>query len=160
MIKLSTLAFLLAITMSCPDDHNNASASINKTNQKLGDNFLKATINGVAFYAEDLSYYSMQSIITLAATSKDGKEKIRLYINYTKGPATYTFGDGISTSDHMIYSKSEVDWIASKLKGEGEITFKEERDYLIGKFSFDGVENKEEKSIKEVNAGEFRVLKK
>lgn len=159
MIKLITLASLLAITISCPNDQNNTSAT-NKTDQKQVDNFLKATIDDVAFYAEDLHYYSMQKIITLAAISKDGKEKIRLYINYTKGPATYTFGDGISTSDHMIYTKTGVDWIASKLKGEGEITFKEDGDYLIGKFSFDGIENEEEKSVKKINAGEFRVLKK
>ena len=79
-----------------------------------------------------------------------------MYINYNKGPATYTFGEGIGNSDNMVYTNNKVDWLVAKTKGEGTISFTEEGGYLIGKFSFIGV-NKKNNSTKTITDGEFKV---
>jgi len=131
----------------------------NKIEQAQNNSFLKAMINGVSFYTENLHYFSAQNIITLAAVSKDKNEKIRIYINYNNGPTTYTFGKGISNSDNMVYTKDKVDWLAAKTDGEGTITFKEEGGYLKATFSFTGV-HKEIKKRMQITEGKFRVLKK
>ncbi len=147
---------LLVLIVSCSDTKKSKIAGVNKIAQTQNDTFLKAKIDGVAFFAEAPYYFSAQKIITLAAVSKDETEKIRIYINYNNGPATYTFGKGISNSDNMVYTNNKVHWLAAKTMGKGTITITEEGDYLIGKFSFTGV-NKEDSSTKQITDGEFKV---
>lgn len=161
MKKLITIIVLAVIICSCSNAEKNKEVADIKIDQTQNDTFLKAKIDGVAFYTVDLHYFSAYNIITLAAVSKDKTEKIRIYINYNKGPATYTFGKGISNSDNMVYTNNKVDWLAAKTKGEGTITITitEEGDYLIGEFSFTGV-NKEDSSTKLITDGKFRVKKK
>ncbi len=156
MKKHITLVLLLVLIVSCSDTKKDKIKDGTKIEQTQNDTFLKATIDGVTFYADAPIYFSAQNIITLAAVSKDKTEKIRIYINYNKGPATYTFGEGISNSDNMVYTNTKVDWLAAKTKGKGAITLTEEGDYLIGKFSFTGV-NKEDSSTKQITDGEFKV---
>lgn len=154
MKKPITLLLLLVLTFSCVDAKKKDIADGNKIDQAQNDTFLKAKIDGLAFYTDAPMYFSAQNIMTLAAVSKN--KKIRIYIDYKKGPATYTFGKGISNADNMIYTTNEVDWIAAKIKGEGTITLTEEGDYLIGEFSFTGV-NKENTSTKQITDGKFKV---
>ncbi len=159
MKKGIAIVLLLALTFSCSDAKKKKKTNDNKIEQTQNESFLKATIDGVAFYADDPFYYSAQNIITLAALTKDENEKIRIYINYNKGPATYIFGKNISNSDNLVYTNNKVHWLAAKTMGEGTITITEEGDYLIGKFSFTGV-NKEHNSAKHISEGEFKVPKK
>ncbi len=158
MKKFITILLLLVITVSCSDTKKSKIAGDIKTEQAQSDSFLTATIDGITFYAEAPNYFSAQNIITLAAVSKDKTEKIRIYINYNKGPATYTFGEGISNSDNMVYSNTKVHWLAAKTKGKGTITLTEEGGYLIGDFSFTGV-NKEDSSTKQITNGKFKTKK-
>ncbi len=155
MKQLITIV-LLIITCSCSDAKKKKTASTNDIDQAQNDTFLKATIDGEAFYAESPHYFSAQKIVSLAALSKDENEKIRIYINYNNGPATYVFGKGISNSDNMVYTNNKVHWLASKTMGEGTITITEEGGYLIGEFSFTGVK-KENNSTKQITDGEFKV---
>ena len=157
MKKLITIVLLAVITFSCSDAKKNKTTVDTKTDQAQNDTYLKATIDGVAFYAEAPHFIYDQKIISLAGISKDKTEKI--YINYNKGPAIYTFGKGISNSDNLIYTNNKVHWLAAKTMGEGTITITEEGAFLIGKFNFTGV-NKEDKSTKQITDGEFKVLKK
>jgi len=150
---------LILVTISCSNTKKNKVNGGNKIDQTQNDTYLKASLNGEVFYVDNPIYFSAQNIITLAAVSKDGSEKIRIYINYNKGPATYTFGLGISNSDNMIYTHNKTDWLAAKTKGDGTITLTEDGAYLLGKFSFIGV-SKEDKSTKQITNGKFRVLKK
>ncbi len=159
MKKIFTIVLLLVLTVSCSDTKKNRITGGNKIAQTQNDTFLKATIDGIDFYAEAPHYFSAQKIITLAAVSKDENEKIRIYINYNNGPATYTFGKGTSNSDNMTYTNNKVHWLAAKTMGKGTITITEEGGYLIGKFSFTGV-NKEDSSTKQITDGKFRVKKK
>lgn len=159
MKKGITIAFLLALTFSYSDAKKKKTRNDTKIEQAQNESFLKATIDGVAFYADDPIYFSAQNIITLAALTKDKNEKIRIYINYNKGPATYIFGKGISNSDNLVYTNNKVHWLAAKTMGEGTITITEEGGYLLGEFSFIGV-NKENNSTKHIAEGEFRVSKK
>ncbi len=156
MKKLITIAFLVAVILSCSDAKKNKISGGNKIDQAQNDSFLSANVDGVNFYIADPIYFSTQNIISLAAVSKDKIEKIRIYINYNKGPSTYPFGKGIPNSDNMVYTNNKVDWLAAKTKGEGTITFKEEGGYLIGAFSFTGV-NKENNSTKQITDGKFKV---
>ncbi|MGC1204785.1 MAG: DUF6252 family protein [Flavobacteriaceae bacterium] len=123
--------------------------------QVQNDTYLKATIDGETFYVKDPIYSPAGEMITVTANSKDKSQKIRIAIEYSKGPATYTLGKDKGT---MIYTKAKVHWIVSKKRGEGTITLTEEGDYLTGKFSFTGTEN--DKTEKQITDGEFRVLKK
>ncbi len=159
MKKGITIAFLLALAFSYSDAKKKKTRNDTKIEQAQNESFLKATIDGVAFYADDPIYFSAQNIITLAALTKDKNEKIRIYINYNKGPATYIFGKGISNSDNLVYTNNKVHWLAAKTMGEGTITITEEGGYLLGEFSFIGV-NKENNSTKHIAEGEFRVSKK
>ncbi len=156
MKKVITIVLLLVLTVRCSDAKEKKIANDIKIEQSQNDTFLSAKIDGVTFYTDAPIYFSAQNIITLAAVSKDNTEKIRIYINYNKGPATYTFGEGISNSDNMVYTNTKVHWLAAKTKGEGTITLTEEGGYLIGKFSFTGV-NKEDSSTKQITNGEFKV---
>ncbi len=153
MKKIITLIVLIVMSFSCSD------AQKSKTDQTKNDSYLTAKIDGVNFLIDAPYYYSAQNIITLAAVSKDGNEKIRIYINYNNGPTTYTFGKGISNSDNMAYTNNKTHWLAAKTKGNGTITFTEKGNYLMGEFSFTGV-NKENNSTKQITEGKFRVLKK
>ena len=159
MKKHITILMLLVLAFSCADAKKNKIKDDTKIEQTESDSFLTATINGVNFHTDAPIYFSAQNIITLAAESKDKSEKIRIYINYINGPTTYIFGKGISNSDNMVYTKDKVDWLAAKTDGEGTITFTEEGSYLIGDFSFTGV-NKENKKTLQITEGKFRVLKK
>ncbi len=159
MKKGITIVLLLALTFSFSDAKKKKKTNDNKVEQAQNESFLKAKIDGVAFYADDPIYFSAQDIITLAALTKDKNEKIRIYINYNKGPATYIFGKGISNSDNLVYTNNKVHWLAAKTMGEGTITITEEGGYLLGEFSFIGV-NKENNSTKHIAEGEFRVSKK
>lgn len=156
MKKPITLLLLLVLTFSCADAEKKDIADGNKIDQAQNDTFLKAKIDGVNFYIDAPMYFSAQNIITLAAVSKNKNEKIRIYIDYKKGPATYAFGKGISNADNMIYTTNKVDWVAAKIKGEGTITLTEEGGYLIGAFSFTGT-NKENTSTKQITDGKFKV---
>lgn len=155
MKNIITILLLLILTLSCSDTKKNKSSGT-KIDQTQNDSFLSANVDEVNFYIDAPIYFSAQKIITLAAVSKDKTEKIRIYINYNKGPATYAFGEGISNSDNMVYTYNENHWLAAKTKGEGTITFKEEGGYLIGSFSFTGV-NKENNSTKQITDGKFKV---
>jgi len=146
---------LSLMVVACKKENKSSDKVIESTNKA----FLTATINGVNFYTEDLHYFSALSIITLAAESKDKNEKIRIYINYNKGPGTYNFGEGIPNSDNMVYDKGESHWLAAKTNGKGTITFTEEDGYLKATFSFTGV-HKETKKTLQISDGKFRVLKK
>ncbi len=159
MKKHITLVLLLVLTVSCSDAKKSKIKDDTKIEQAQSDSFLTAMIDGVTFYTDAPIYFSAQNIITLAAVSNDENEKIRIYINYDKGPATYTFGKGISNSDNMVYTNNKVHWLAAKTMGEGTITITEEGGYLLGEFSFIGV-NKENNSTKHIAEGEFRVSKK
>jgi len=55
----------------------------------------------------------------------------------------------------MVYTNTKVDWLAAK--GKGTITVTEEGDYLIGDFSFTGV-NKEDSSTKQITNGKIKKL--
>ena len=156
MKKLITIVFLLVVIVSCSDTKKKKLKDGNKIDQKQNDSFLTATINGVNFYTDAPLYFSAQNIITLAAVSKDKTEKIRIYINYNNGPTTYTFGQGVSNSDNIVYTKDKVDWLAAKTKGKGTITFTEEGDYLKATFSFTGV-NKEANKTLQITEGKFKV---
>ena len=151
--KLITIAWLFVITVNCFEAKKNNPIAGNKIDQAQNDSFLSAKIDGENFYEDAPMYFSAQKIITLAALSKDKNEKIRIYKN---GPTTYTFGENISNSDSMVYTNNKVDWLAAKIKGEGTITLTEEVGYLIGEFSFTGV-NKESNSPKQITDGEFKV---
>jgi len=152
---ISTL-FLIVLILSCADAKKNSPSDGNKKEQISNDTFLSANIDGKTFHIDSPVYFSMQNIITLAAVGNDKVEKIRIYINYTKGPATYTFGEGISNSDNMVYTNSKGDWLAAKTKGEGTITITEEGGYLVGVFSFTGV-NKKDNSTIQITEGKFKV---
>jgi len=154
-MKKIILLLTATILFSCSDTKKNKISDGNKIDQAQSDCFLSAKIDGVDFYTDKPIYFSAQNIITLAAVSKDKTEKIRIYINYNKGPATYTFGKGIFNSDNMIYTHNKIDWLAAKIKGKGTITLTEEGGYLIGEFSFTGVNN--EGSTKKITEGKFKV---
>lgn len=156
MKKLITIVLLLAVTLSCSDTKKNKISNGNKIDQTQNDSFLSAKVDGTAFYSVTLNYFSAQNIITFAAVSKDETEKIRIYVAYKKGPATYTFGKGISNVDNMIYTNNSGDWLAAKTKGKGIITFTEEGNYLKGVFSFTGI-SKDNKSTKQITDGKFKV---
>lgn len=156
MKKLTTIVLLLVITLSCSDAKKNKTTGDTKISKSQNDTYLKANIDGVAFFVGDPIYHSAYDIITVAALNADETEKIRIYINYNKGPAIYTFGKGISNSDNLIYTNNKVHWLAAKTMGEGTIKITEEGEYLIGKFSFTGV-NKEDSSTKNITDGEFKV---
>lgn len=158
MKKLITIVLLVVITLSCSDAKKSKTTDGNKIDQTQNDTYLKAEIDGVPFFVEDPIYISAYNIITLAALSEDKNEKIRIYINYNKGPTTYTFGKGISNSDNLIYTNTKVHWLAAKTMGEGTITISEEGGYLIGEFLFTGV-NKENNSTKKITDGKFKVKK-
>lgn len=155
MKNLITILLLLVLSLSCSETKKNKSSST-KIDWDQNDSFLSANVDDVHFYMDTSMYFSAQNIITLAAESKNKTEKIRIYINYKKGPAIYTFGEGILNSDNMVYTNNKVDWLAAKTTGEGTITIKEEEGYLIGTFSFTGV-NKENNSKKQITGGKFKV---
>lgn len=150
------MLLLLALCLSCADAPKKKMADTAKLEQTQKDTYLKASIDGAAFYIAEPHYFSTLKIITIAAVSTDKTEKIRIYINYSKGPATYPFGKGISNSDNMVYTHNKVDWLAAKTNGEGSVTITEEGGYLIGKFSFTGVDKKD-MSTKNITNGEFKV---
>ncbi len=156
MKKLITILLLVVTTSSCSDAKKSKIAEGNKIDQLQNDSFLTAKIDGADFFVEDPIYFSTLNIITLAALSKDKTEKIRIYINYNKGPATYTFGRDISNSDNLVYTSNKAHWLAAKTMGEGTITIKEEDGSLIGGFSFTGV-NKEDNTMKQITEGKFKV---
>ncbi|WP_432410670.1 DUF6252 family protein [Rasiella sp. SM2506] len=156
MKKIITVILLVVLTYSCSDAKKNKTTDDTKTDQTQDDTYLKAKIDGVAFYAATPHFIYDQKIISLAGISKDKNEKIRIYINYTNGPATYAFGKDISNSDNLIYTNNKVHWLAAKIMGEGTITITEEGAFLIGKFNFTGI-NKEDKSTKQITDGEFKV---
>ena len=156
MEKLIALVFLIFVITNCADDKKNTVNDGHKIDQAQKGSFMTAQVNGKEFHSEELNYFSAQNVITLAAVSKDKTEKIRIYINYNNGPATYAFGKGLSNSDNMVYTKDKVDWLAAKTKGKGTITFTEQGGYLKGVFSFTGVDTKSKKTI-EVIKGEFEV---
>ncbi|MEE9363502.1 MAG: DUF6252 family protein [Cellulophaga sp.] len=156
MKKYITILLLLVLTLSCSDVKKNKTSGGNKIEHAQNESFLTAKIDGVKFYTNVPMYFSAQNIITLAAISKDKNEKIRIYINYNKGPAAYIFGKDIPNSDNMIYTNNKVHWLAAKTKGEGTVTLTEEGGYLIGEFSFTGV-NKENNSSKKITNGKFKV---
>ena len=154
--KLITIVVLAIIIISCNDGKKSKINEGNKIDQTQSDSFLSAKINGKDFYTDAPIYFSSQNIITLAAVSKDKIEKIRIYIEYKKGPATYTFGKDIDNTENMIYTKNDENWVASKVSGEGTITFTEEGGYLKASFSFTGI-SKDNKSTKQISNGEFKV---
>lgn len=154
-----TVVALLILMFGCSDIKKSTAAIETSTEESQRNTYLKAEIDGVDFYMEGPVYVSAYNIISLAALTEDKTEKIRIYINYDEGPATYTFGKGINNSDNLIYTNNETHWLAAKTMGEGSITIKEEGDYVMGAFSFIGV-NKEDGSTKRITNGEFKVLNK
>jgi len=156
MKKLISTLFLIVLILSCADAKKNDPDDGSKIEQVSNNTFLSAKIDGRTFHIDSPTYFSMQNIITLAAVGNDKVQKIRIYINYTKGPGTYTFGEGISNSDNMVYTNSKGDWLAAKTKGEGTITITEEGGYLMSTFSFTGV-NEEDNSTRQITEGKFKV---
>jgi len=156
MKKLLTIVLLATLIMGCNDSKKSKISDGNKIDQTQNDSFLSAKIDGKYFSTDAPIYFSTQNIITLAAVSKDKTEKIRIYIEYKKGPATYTFGKGINNTENMVYTKDKVDWLAAKTDGEGTITFTEEGGYLKATFSFTGV-NKETKKTIQITGGKLKV---
>ncbi len=156
MDKLIALVLLIFVTTNCADDKKNGVNDSHKIDQGQQASFMTAQVDGKEFHSEELHYFSAQNIITIAAVSKDKTEKIRIYIEYNNGPRTYTFGKDIKNANNMVYTNQSNDWLASKTKGKGTITFTEQGDYLKGVFSFIGVNTKSKKTI-EVIKGEFKV---
>ncbi len=156
MKKLITIVVLATIIMGCNDGKKSKISDGNKIDQTQNDSFLSAKIDGKYFSTDAPIYFSTQNIITLAAVSKDKTEKIRIYIEYKKGPATYTFGKGINNTENMIYTKNAENWVASKVSGKGTITFTEQGGYLKATFSFTGV-NKETNKTIQITEGKLKV---
>lgn len=92
----------------------------------------------------------------IAGHSKDKSEAVKMYIETKKEQTTYDFGKGIDNSDNMIYVKNKTNWIASKVLGKGTVTFTEKGNYLVGSFSFIGVENENRKERKTIK-GKFKI---
>ena len=102
MKKLITIVLLIVITCSCSETKKNKESGETKIDNTQSDVFFSAKIDGEKFYTDTPIYFSSQKIISLAGVNKDKTKKIRIYINYINGPATYNFGKGISNSDNMV----------------------------------------------------------
>lgn len=156
MKKLIIIIVSIALTSNCSNAKKNKVAGDTKTSQVQNDTYLKATIDGASFYADDPGNLSTLNTISILATDKNEKQKIKIFMDYNKGPGTYTIGKG---KNSLIYTNNKDHWIASRVRGEGTIILTEEGDYLVGEFNFIGTGN-DNTDKKHITDGEFRVSKK
>lgn len=154
MKKLICSIILLLVIVTCKKE-NKLSTDKNKE-QTNSDIYFSATIDGEKLYSETPIYYKQQNVIMIAGHSKDKSEAVKMYIETKKEQTTYDFGKGINNSDNMIYVKNKTNWIASKVLGKGTVTFTEKGNYLVGSFSFIGVENENRKERKTIK-GKFKI---
>lgn len=154
MKKIITITMLLLVVVACKKENKlNTDESKKQTSSNY---YFSATIDGKKFYSENPIHYKLQNVITIAAHNIDKSETIKMYIETKKGQTTYHFGKGIDNAENMAYVKNKTTWIASKIVGKGTITLTEKDNYLVGDFSFTGVEYENRTDKKKVK-GEFKI---
>ncbi len=156
MKKRILLVVIIGIMLSCSETNKNKQTEDVKIVQTQNDTYLKATVDGVAFYTETPSNLSSLNNFTLLAADKGKNQKLKIFLDESKGPALYTIGEGKIS---VVYTSDKGTWIASRVRGKGSIDISKEGNYLKGKFSITCTSTGNATDI-EITKGEFKVLNK